>query len=148
LEQLDRGEIRAAWVSAGYPKPWIDEATAARFGSLELLVVQDLFDSPLWDRATYQLPGASFAERAGSYVNFNDRLQSFDWAIRPPAGVWVEGPLYWRLLGRMGMYSPRTALSEVAADIVYFAVAGNDVPPNGIDLKVNLLAESKTKVVA
>ncbi len=60
---------------------------------LELLIVQDLFDSPLWRRATYQLPGASFAERAGSYVNFNDRLQSFDWAIRPPAGVWVEGPL-------------------------------------------------------
>jgi NADH-quinone oxidoreductase subunit G len=148
LEQLDRGEIKAAWVSAGYPKPWIDEATAARFASVELLVVQDLFDSPLWQRATYQLPGASFAERAGSYVNFNDRLQSFDWAIRPPAGVWVEGSLYWRLLGRKGLYSPRMALSEAAGEIIYFAAAGNEVPPNGIDLKVNLLAGAATAAPA
>ena len=56
-------------MSGGYPKPWIDEATAERFGSLNLLVVQDLFPSPLWERATYQLPGAAFAERDGSYVN-------------------------------------------------------------------------------
>ena len=98
-----------------------------------------MFDSPLWQRATYQLPGASFAERDGSYVNCNDRLQSFAWAIRPPAGVWVEGHLYWRLLGRKGMYNPRSVLSEVAAEIIYFAAAGGEVPPVGVDLKVNLL---------
>ena len=67
--------------------------------ALELLIVQDMFASPLWRAATYQLPGAAFAERAGSYVNFADRLQSFTWAIRPPAGVRVEGQLYWELLG-------------------------------------------------
>jgi hypothetical protein len=48
-------------------------------------------------------------------VNFADRLQSFEWAIRPPAGVWVEGSLYWRLLGRKGLYNPRAVLSEAAA---------------------------------
>jgi NADH-quinone oxidoreductase subunit G len=140
LTELDSGTIRAAWVAGAYPQPWIDEATAARFGKLDLLIVQDMFDSPLWQRATYQLPGASFAERAGSYVNYSDRLQSFDWAIRPPAGVWIEGHLYWRLLGRKGMYNPRTVLSEVTAEIIYFAAAGGDVSPVGVDLKVNLLA--------
>ncbi len=146
LSQLDAGLIKAAWVSAGYPKPWIDEATAERFKSAELLIVQDLFDSPLWQRATYQLPGASFAERAGSYVNFADRLQSFQWAIRPPAGVWVEGNLYWRLLGRNGLYNPRTVLSEISADIVYFSAAGGEIPPVGVDLKVNLLATGQHPV--
>jgi NADH-quinone oxidoreductase subunit G len=140
LTELDGGTIRAAWVAGGYPKPWIDEATAERFGKLDLLIVQDMFDSPLWQRATYQLPGASFAERAGSYVNCNDRLQSFDWAIRPPAGVWIEGHLYWRLLGRKGMYNPRSVLSGVAAEIIYFAAAGGEISPVGVDLKVNLLA--------
>jgi NADH-quinone oxidoreductase subunit G len=140
LTELDDGSIRAAWVAGGYPKPWIDDATAERFGKLDLLIVQDMFDSPLWQRATYQLPGASFAERAGSYVNCNDRLQSFDWAIRPPAGVWIEGHLYWRLLGRKGMYNPRSVLSEVAAEIIYFAAAGGEISPVGVDLKVNLLA--------
>lgn len=147
LKQLDGEQsngstaIRAAWVTGGYPKPWIDEATAERFGNLDLLIVQDMFDSPLWRRATYQLPGASFAERFGSYVNFNDRLQSFEWAIRPPAGVWMEGNLYWRLQGRKGLYNPRNVLREVAAEIIYFAAAGGEIPPVGIDLKVNLLAD-------
>ena len=38
---------RGVWVSGGYKNDWIDEATAARFERLELLVVQDLFPSPL-----------------------------------------------------------------------------------------------------
>ncbi len=57
------------WVSGGYKGPWIDEPTARRFGEIPLLIVQDLFASPLLDRATYQLPAAAFAEREGSYVN-------------------------------------------------------------------------------
>jgi NADH-quinone oxidoreductase subunit G len=141
LKRCEAGEFKAAWISGGYHEPWIDEATAARLAGAPLLIVQDLFDSPLWQMATYQLPGASFAERSGSYVNFADRLQSFDWAIRPPAGVWVEGNLYWRMLGMDGMYQPRRVLEEVASEIGYFSAAGGaPVPEVGVDLKVNLLA--------
>jgi NADH-quinone oxidoreductase subunit G len=140
LDQLDSERIKAVWIAGGYREPWGTEKIAERLAGLETLIVQDMFDSPIWRRATYQLPGASFAERAGSYVNFADRLQSFDWAIRPPAGVWVEGHLFWRMLGMQGLYKPRTVLSEIAANIGYFAVAGDDVPPTGVDLKVNQLA--------
>ena len=42
------GEIRGVWVSGGYKRgDWIDEAAAARLGEMPLLIVQDLFDSPL-----------------------------------------------------------------------------------------------------
>ena len=141
LEQLDAEPAAAVWASGGYPRPWIDEPTAARLAAAAgLLIVQDMFDSPLWQRAAWQLPGGSFAERAGSYVNFAERLQSFDWAIRPPAGAWVEGPVYWRLLGRAGLYNPRRVLSEVAAEIVYVAVDGTPIPAVGIDLNINFLA--------
>ena len=140
LDRIDSEQIKAVWVAGGYREPWIDEATAERLAGVETLIVQDMFDSPLWRRATYQLPGASFAERSGSYVNFADRLQSFEWAIRPPAGAWVEGHLYWRMLGMRGLYNPRTVLSEMAANIGYFAAAGDEIPPTGIDLKVNQLA--------
>ena len=91
LAEVAAGERRGVWVSGGYKSPWIDDDTAARFDGLEILVVQDMFSSPLWLRATYQLPGAAFAEREGSYVNRADRLQTALWAIRPPAGVRVEG---------------------------------------------------------
>ena len=64
--------------------------------------MQDLFPSPLSERATYVLPGAAYAERDGSYVNRADRLQSVRWAIRPPMGVRTEGSLLWELLGPPG----------------------------------------------
>ena len=83
LAELARGEIRGAWVTGGYKTAWIDDATAQRFAGLELLVVQDMFVSTLWDRATFQVPGGSFAERDGSYVNHADRLQRARWAVRP-----------------------------------------------------------------
>ena len=84
-------------------------------------MVQDLFPSPLSDRATYLLPGAAYAERDGSYVNRADRLQSVRWAIRPPAGVRPEGSVYWELLGRKGLYNSRAVLEEVAREILYFS---------------------------
>jgi hypothetical protein len=73
-------------------------------------------------------------------VNFNHRLQSFTWAIRPPAGVWVEGQLYWALLGMRGLYNAKQVLDEVANTIQYFNAAGGEVPLLGIDLRVKQIA--------
>ena len=67
---------------------------------------------------TYQLPGAAFAEREGSYVNHADRLQSFALG-HPPAG---------RRAGRRpacigscwacpGLYKPRRVLDEIGREI-------------------------------
>ena len=142
LEQLDSENIGGVWVSGGYKSDWIDASTAERFASVKTLIVQDMFASPLMTAAHFQLPGAAFAEREGSYVNHADRLQTFAWAIRPPAGVQVEGRLYWRLLKRPGMYNARTVLSEIAGEIAYFAAAMDEVPDVGVDLKVNQLASA------
>lgn len=140
LSAIDEGTVRGAWVSGGYKSEWIGQATARRFERLELLVVQDLFPSPLVDRATYVLPGAAYAERDGSYVNWVDRLQSASWAIRPPMGVRTEGSVLWSLLGRKGLYNSRTVLEEVAHEILYFSAIAGPVPDGGIDLRGNLLA--------
>jgi len=135
-------EVQSVWVSGGYHAPnWIDTEKAARFEPLDLLIVQDMFASPLWEQADYQLPGAAYAEREGSFVNFEDRLQFVNWAIRPPAGVRVEGRLYWELLAGEGMFSARRVLSDIAAEIPFFSAAAGEIPPVGIDLKVNLLAD-------
>ncbi len=75
-------------------------------------------------------------------MNFAHRLQSFTWAIRPPAGVWVEGHLYWTMLGMRGLYDARKVLDEVAAEIIAFNAAAGTVSPVGVDLRVNQLATS------
>lgn len=124
----------AVWVTGGHSSAWVDESVAARFDSVPLLIAQDMFGSPLWDRAHVRLPGGAFAEREGSYVNFAGRLQRVGWAVRPPAGARVEGSVYWRLLEMGGLYSSRKVLDEVAATIPFFASAAGAVPETGIDL--------------
>ena len=112
---LERGELGGVWVSGGYKTEWIDAATAGRFQRLPLLIVQDLFPSPLAELAAYELPAAAFAEKEGSYVNRCDRLQTVGWAIRPPQGVRPEGELLWEMLGGRGLYRARSVLDEVGA---------------------------------
>jgi NADH-quinone oxidoreductase subunit G len=123
LDGLRGAAYDAVWITGGYPTVWHDEELAARFSDVPMLVVQDCFESPLWRRATFCLPGAAFAEREGSFVNHAGRLQSFAWAIRSPAGVMVEGHLYWRLLRRTGLYAARQALVELAREAPYFSAA-------------------------
>jgi NADH-quinone oxidoreductase subunit G len=143
LNRVDTGEFGGVWITAGYPHEWIDDDDAKRFAGVKQLVVQDIFASPLWDRAHWQVPAATFPERDGSYVNYQERLQYAPRAIRPPSGVWVDSYLYWRLLEMPGLFNARKALSEVAATIPYFSLAGNEIPELGIDLKLNKIADGK-----
>ena len=141
LSQLKRGEMGGIWVSGGYRADWISPSAADRLAAAGLVILQDLFPSPLSERANYVLPGAAFPERDGSYVNRDDHLQSMRWAIRPPRGVRPEGSLLWELCGYQGLYQSRQILSEVAAEVGYFHAAGGEIPDVGVNLKVNLLAE-------
>ncbi len=62
LEDVSAGRFKAAWVSGGYQDAhWCVDNTAAQFATLDLLIVQEMFASPLWHAAHYQLPGAGFA---------------------------------------------------------------------------------------
>jgi NADH-quinone oxidoreductase subunit G len=142
LGMLDGETFDAVWITGGYRMPWHDALAAAKFQSVKTLIVQDCFVSPLWERADYQLPSATFAEREGSYVNAKDRLQSFRWAIRPPAGVMTEGQVYWQLLQRPGLYRAQEVLDDIGREMAYFSAAAEGVPEGGIDLKVNQIAEA------
>lgn len=132
--------VNALWVAGGYTQPWIDERAAARLSGVSLLVVQDLFSSPLSEAAQWVLPAAAFAERDGSYVNAQYRLQSFAYAVRPPVGVWSQGQVYWRMLGRRGLFDAPAVLHEAAREVSALSAACGEIPPLGIDLRVNQLA--------
>ncbi|MFO0913431.1 MAG: 2Fe-2S iron-sulfur cluster-binding protein [Pirellulales bacterium] len=132
----------AVWVTGGYPQPVSSAEDAEALASVGVRIVQDLIPGPLWETAHYRLPSAAWPERSGSYVNVQDRLQSFEWAVRPPRGVLADGQLLWRLSGRQGLYQPRTVLSEISQQVGYFAAAAQPVPAVGIDLKVNQLVHA------
>ncbi len=148
LAESEAGRLAGVWITGGYPKPWVDEGAAEKFAAVPLVVVQDLFASPLWEFATYRLPGAAFAEREGSYVNAHHRLQSADWAVRPPAGARVEGSVFWQLLGLPGLYKSRRVLDDLAATLAYFAPAAAIVPETGVQLDASAAEVSTPPLLA
>jgi NADH-quinone oxidoreductase subunit G len=128
------------WIAGGYPSDWHDAEVAGQLKDTPHLIVQDLFDSPLAEQAEWQLPATAFVERSGSFVNHRDRLQAFPWAIRPPRGVLSEGQLYWRLVGRRGLFNADQVRREVAEEFAFFSAARDDIPAVGVELKVRQLA--------
>lgn len=141
LSRIRSESPAAIWFAGGYKTNWCEEQTAALLAA-SLLVVQDLFAGPAWEVARYQLPGVAFAERSGSYVNSTGRLQSFDWAIRPPAGAMSDGQLFWWLLGQDSLYSARRVLDEIAHEIAPFETAAGSVPELGVELSFSEMAEA------
>ena len=144
VAKVDEGAIAGAWISGGYRDPWIDGSDGREVRArLKTLVVQDLFPTPLSKRATYEIGGAAFPERDGSYVNRQHRLQSVSWAIRPPAGKSnAEGS---SPLGVVRSQRPlRRSVSpsrNLPGRYPHFGAAmGDAIPDIGIDLRLNQLA--------
>ena len=81
-------------------------------------------------------------------MNAKDRLQSFRWAIRPPAGVLTEGQLYWQLLKKPGLYRAKDVLGDIAREFAYFSAAATGVPDVGVDLNVNKIADAPQPALA
>jgi NADH-quinone oxidoreductase subunit G len=140
VAHVGAGNADAAWVTAAHPSAWIDETTADGFAGLKCLVVQDLFESPLSRLATWRLPATGFAERSGTWVNIAHRAQSFRQAIRPPAGVWPEGRLFWNMLGRRGLYDAVAVRHQIAEASSSLAALAGDLPATGVDLRILQLA--------
>lgn len=145
-QRTAQGEFDVVWVVGGYPnREWITSQQAEQLtGSAEkktYLVVQDLFSSPLSERANVVLPATTYTEKDGSFVNYQGRLQNFRWAVRPKPGIRSEGSVFQQLLGDKSLYKSHKVLDEVASMIEYFAAALEPIPETGVDLTAAAPAE-------
>src|SRR5205807_347925 len=114
--------------------PWIDENQARELrGGVEFLVVQDTLPTPLAHLADVVLAGATFAEKAGCYVNAQGRLQYSEAALPPREGSLPDLDLFAILLDRPGgPVRSGEILAELAEAVPAFGVArGGMVPPFG-----------------
>jgi NADH-quinone oxidoreductase subunit G len=132
-----RGEIRALYLTAGYPprrEPWYNAQQLEAVKHVPLLIVQDLFNSPLSDIAKYVLPASSFAEKEGTFVNHGNLAQAIHWAVRPERGPKPDGQIFLDLLQRRGLIHGPTIRKELAAAVPYFAPLAGDLGDHGIVL--------------
>ena len=125
-------------VFGGSPEAsWLSADQTGQIRRAERVIVFDTTISPLADQADYVADMATFAEKAGSYVNRNDRLQRFDAALAPREGVLPLLDLLAVLsgTGRAPIQS-KSILAEAAGKIASLAAAkGGEVPVMGLNLR-------------
>ena len=103
---------------------------------VDFLIVQDTTVTPLAHRADVVLAAATFAEKAGSYVNASGRLQYSEAALPPRDGSLPDLDLLAILLNRPGgPVQSSDVLAEMAETIPAFGAAkGGVLPAYGVVL--------------
>jgi NADH-quinone oxidoreductase subunit G len=132
------GRVQALYLAAGYPpRPggWINEMQAQMLRYIPLIVCHDLLPSPVSNFAHYVLPGASWAEKEGTFVNHAGLAQALHWGVVPTGEVRTDGQVFLDLLERRGLLHAPTLRKELAAEVPYFAaLAKGDLGEYGIPL--------------
>jgi NADH-quinone oxidoreductase subunit G len=140
LHSAGEGRVKALYIAAGYPprgqESWIGEEQARAFDKVPLVIVQDLFPSPASARASYVLPGGTFAEKDGTFVNHAGLAQAVRLATKPPPEAHTDARIFADLLERRGLPHGDTLRSELAAEVPYFAaLVGGKLGEHGVLLE-------------
>ena len=117
LGRAAAGDFAAVYLVGGDPEGWITDAQAAALDKVETVIVQDILPSPASHRATFVIPGGSFAERDGTFVNHAGLAQEIRKAIRPPGEARPDGRILWELAGRRGLVNVAALRREMAQTI-------------------------------
>ena len=68
-----------------------------------------------------QIPGAAWVERAGTFMNCDGLLQTFERALPPLEGVKADGQFLYELAGGTGLFRAKKVREEMAAEMPQFA---------------------------
>ena len=86
--------------------------------ALDFLLVIDIFSTPTSELAHVVLPGASFAEKEGTFSNTERRVQMVRKAVDPPGEAKPDWRIIQELSNRFGFpmdyESPRSVMEEIA----------------------------------
>lgn len=120
-------ELRAMYIMGEDPVLTDADANHVRKGlkALDFLVVQNIFMSETAELADVILPGASFAEKDGTFTNTERRVQKVNQAIKPIGDAKADWEIICQIATRMGypfLYeSPAEVMEEIAALTPQFA---------------------------
>jgi NADH-quinone oxidoreductase subunit G len=134
-KRVGAGELSGLYVVSDAIEPWIDlDQSNSLRAKVSFLVVQDTTVTPLAHLADVVMAGATFAEKAGSYVNARGRLQYSEAALPPRDGSLPDLDILGILLDRAGgPVCSSEILAELAETIPAFGVAkGGKLPPYGV----------------
>jgi len=103
-EEISKGNLKAMYIMG--MDPLLTDACIAgvrkAFGSLEFLVVQEIFFTETAALADVILPAVCFAEKDGTFTNTERRIQRVRKAVEPPPGTMSDIEIMAGLSKRMG----------------------------------------------
>jgi len=137
------GEIRALLVLGDNPIKAgisIDELT-----KLSAFIAMDILSNPATEHATVLLPASGFAEKRGSMINGDGRLQRLNRAVRPPGNARDDWEILRDLLqalgGSNGLYTIEDVFRQMSAEVPKF----HGLTPGKIgDLGVHVIKEDES----
>jgi len=115
------GELKALYVfgeDIAQTDPNTDHVVAA-MDACEIVISQEIFMSRTAERADVVLPGASFLEKDGTFVNFDRRFQRVRPALDPPGEARTDFDVIHAVAAAMGSDlgcpTPAAAMDELAS---------------------------------
>ena len=85
--------------------------------ALEFLVVDDLFLTETAKYADVVLPGRSYAEKEGTFMNTERRVQRVRKAVVGPAGARLDTEIFTEVMNRMGYAQPSLSAAEIMDEV-------------------------------
>jgi NADH-quinone oxidoreductase subunit G len=123
VDGVNSGEIQVLLVLGENPTKF--GIAEERLASLTGLIVIDILSNPATEHATVVLPASGFAEKRGSMINGDGRLQRLNRAVRPPGAARDDWEILRDLLqalgGSNGLYSIDDVFRQMSAEILQFA---------------------------
>ena len=138
LDECVRGRFKGIFILGEDPAQTDPDLTHVRKAlvSVDFLVVQDIFHTETTRFADVILPGASFAEKDGTFTNGERRIQRVRRAIPPLAGMaeWEVLCKISTLMGyQMSYESPAEIMDEIASLVpIYGGISYDRLEDKGI----------------
>ena len=140
MEAAREGKVKGMLIMgenpvASFPQPALVKKALS---SLDFLVVTDMFPTETVKFASVVLPAASFAEKEGTFTNFEGRVQRLHQALEPVGDSLPDVEVLFRLAEIMGSPMPYASHQEVMEEIeemvpFYRHVAYADTDSMGMD---------------
>ena len=119
MEATKAGTVKGMFIMGENPVASFPQTSMVKkaLATLDFLVVTDMFMTETAKLASVVLPAASFAEKEGTFTNFEGRVQQVRKAIEPLGGSLPDGEIILRLAGMMGSPLPYKSQQEVLDEI-------------------------------
>lgn len=132
VQAVHQKKVKGLIVFNGIPNYTFPEEFLKAASVVELLAVSDIQESILSDKAQFLLAGATVFEKAGTFVNYQDRLQQIKHALEPlgesrPESDWIQELLIalgsrQNSLSSEGIFKQLAKETPAFKDLSYFKV--------------------------